>query len=80
MWNSPSSWEKGIEVGAGLILKLHLKNLHVPERFNPREEDDKIQLNCASPRAWEHFNRIEQIQESIGSKTPVLTAQEVSVK
>lgn len=50
------------------------------EGFIRGEESDKIQLNCASLGAWEHFNRIEQIQESIGWNTHALIAQEVSVK
>lgn len=50
------------------------------EGFIQGEESDKIQLNCASLGAWEHFNRIEQIQESIGWNTHALIAQEVSVK
>lgn len=52
MWNRPSIWEKGIEVGVGLILKFHLKNLHVQEKgLIQGEENGKIQLNCASPRS-----------------------------
>lgn len=42
------------------------------------EESDKIQLNCASLGAWEHFNRIEQIQESIGWNTHVNCSRSVS--
>lgn len=52
MWNRPSIWEKGIEVGVELILKFHLKNLHVQEKgLIQGEENGKIQLNCASPRS-----------------------------